>query len=155
MSEAPLKATLKAGRDFDAPWLTVDGDNANDLLDRLTEIKKTTLLEALVDTANTLKAVNSAAPIAADVASPPVAPQQAALQPTWSQPQAAAPAWAGQQQAAPVTTGNHPAEGTPCPACNAPIAYRSGVSKRTQKPYSLVTCPNQRAKDDGHFSLFL
>lgn len=40
MSEAPFKATLKAGGGYEAPWVTVDGDDAADLeakLDSLTE----------------------------------------------------------------------------------------------------------------------
>lgn len=164
MTELPLKATLKAGRDYDAPWLTVDGADADDLTFKLNAIANGGLTEALVNAANTLKAVNSAAPIAADVASPP---QAAPAQPQgWGQPATPAPApvaeptWASaqpQQQAAqfggPANGSPHP-EGVRCQGCGTPVQYKAFTSK-AGKNLKMWTCPQQRSKGDGHFSEFV
>ena len=60
MSDLPLKATLKAGRDFDAPWLTVDGISPDDLKMKLQAIAEQGVLEALVEAAARLTAGGSA-----------------------------------------------------------------------------------------------
>lgn len=162
MTELPLKATLKAGRDYDAPWLTVDGADADDLTFKLNAIANGGLTEALVNAANTLKAVNSAAPIAADVASPP---QAAPAQPQgWGQPATPAPApvseptWATaqpQQQAAPQQSKfggpPHP-EGKQCEfgGCGKVLEH-----KKTSTGKATWRCPDWRWNNgtpNGHSS---
>lgn len=61
MSEAPFKATLKAGGGYEAPWVTVDGDDAADLeakLDSLTEgvLQKVAEVAELLRSAHTVVA---------------------------------------------------------------------------------------------------
>lgn len=58
MSEAPFKATLKAGGGYEAPWVTVDGDNAADLeakLDSLTD----SVLTKVAEVAELLRAAHT------------------------------------------------------------------------------------------------
>lgn len=58
MSEAPFKATLKAGGGYEAPWITVDGDSVADLevkLDALTE----SVLTKVVEVAELLRAAHT------------------------------------------------------------------------------------------------
>jgi hypothetical protein len=58
VSEAPFKATLKAGAGYEAPWITVDGDNAADLeakLDGLTD----SVLTKVAEVAELLRAAHT------------------------------------------------------------------------------------------------
>jgi len=93
MTEAPLKATLKAGRDYDAPWLTIEASTPDELKTRLEGIIEP-VIPALIEAANALKAANNLAPLlqnGADAASQPAqAPQGGG---GWSNPP--------QQQSAP------------------------------------------------------
>lgn len=99
MSEAPLKATLKAGTDFDAPWLSVEGNTPQELADRLNAIIEP-VIPALIEAANALKAANNLAPLLQNGAQ---AAPQPAQQPQggggWSNPpqQQSAPQQAPQQ----------------------------------------------------------
>lgn len=98
MSEAPLKATLKAGTDYDAPWLSVEGSTPQELADRLNAIIEP-VIPALIEAANALKAANNLAPLlqnGAEAAQQPAqAPQQSGGWGNQSQQQSAP------QQAAP------------------------------------------------------
>ena len=98
MSDLPLKATLKAGRDFDAPWLTVDGISPDDLKMKLQAIAEQGVLEALVEAATTLRAIHNLSN-GGVLPQPEAAPQAPAQQ----APQQSG-GWGGQapqQQAAP------------------------------------------------------
>lgn len=81
MSEAPLKATLKAGTGYDAPWLTVDGSTPEELEQRLKAITAGGVIQATVEAANALKAANNAGPLLGGNAEP----QQSAPQQGWGQ----------------------------------------------------------------------
>ena len=154
-SSSPLKATLKAGSDYSAPWLTVDANTPEDLVERLTAVANLGVSEALVNAANVLKAVNAAAPIAADVASPPAQPpaQQGGWNTgptgnasTWSPP---TPPSTPQQQGARL----HP-EGIKCTADGNVVQFKEVTSKKNGNTYQMWVCPNQRSRGDGHYSAF-
>ena len=144
MSELPLKATLKAGKDFDAPWLTVDAHDPDDLELKLNAIANGGAPQALIEAANALKAANNAAPLLpqgqpaqqAPAQQPP--PQQNS---GWGQQQNVAPPQPAQQPqqqgfTRPATT--HP-EGLACEACNQPLEYKkTGSGKGTWR------CPQWR-----------
>lgn len=153
MSELPIKATLKAGKDYDAPWITVDGADPADLAFKLNGLAEAGALQAVVDAANLLKAANVVSSSGATGAAPaPAAPAQA---PAQAQPQG----WgAGQPQAAPQQQAEVPswaAAGAQkiCP-CGQTAVYKSGTSK-AGKPYALWACPQQKRKDDGHLAEFV
>lgn len=64
MSESqdrPLKATLKAGGGFEAPWLTIDADNAEDLYNRLQDVTAHDgqLLAKIAEVAEQLRAAHT------------------------------------------------------------------------------------------------
>lgn len=137
MSEAPLKATLKAGSDYSAPWLTIDGSSPDELETRLKAVAAGGLTQALIEAANALKAANNAAPL---LAGGEQAPQQEQAQPKgWGQ---SAPQQQNQQQPrqqgwqAPATT--HP-EGLACDMCNKPLEF-----KKTGNGKSVWRCPDWR-----------
>lgn len=86
MSEAPFKATLKAGGGYEAPWVTVDGDDAADLeakLDSLTD----SVLTKVAEVAELLRAAHTVV-----VGATPAAP--------------AAPAGQAQAESATVASSN-------------------------------------------------
>lgn len=150
MSELPIKATLKAGGGYDAPWLTVDAADQNDLAFKLRGlIEHDSALTLVVEAANALKAVNNAGPIAAPVAQAAPAPAPAAP-PAWAPTPQAAPA---APPAAPAGVVYHP-EGIVCPMDQQPVVFKSITSKKTGKAFQLWTCPNQRSQGDGHYSEF-
>lgn len=89
--------------------------------------------------------------------SPP--PQATPAQPQgWGQPAtpaptpAAEPTWAS-PQAGPANGSPHP-QGLRCQGCGTPVQYKSFTSK-AGKDIKLWSCPQQRAKDDGHYSEFV
>lgn len=147
MSELPIKATLKAGGGYDAPWLTMDASDPNDLAFKLKGlIEHESALTLVIEAANALKAHNTAAPIAASQAlvpptSQPAAPQQQAQQP-WGQTPAAQ-----QQGAAPAQQHRggqrfndvqHP-EGKGCETCPEIL-----VLKKSQGGKEKWQCPAWR-----------
>jgi hypothetical protein len=151
VSELPIKATLKAGTGYDAPWLTVDANDPNDLAFKLKGlIEHESALQLVVEAANALKATNNVAPIAAQQAAVPEPAPQASN--GWGSSPAAAQQT--QQNAPPQNNGvrYHP-EGLLCPSCNAGVIFKS-ITAKTGKTFELWTCPNQRQKDDGHYSQF-
>ena len=150
MSDLPLKATLKAGKDYDAPWLTVDAHDPADLELKLKAIASGGAPQALIEAANALKAANRAAPLLAH--SEPVqapAPQAASPQQNsgWGQQQNVAPAQpaqpAPQQQLPPQEQGwqrpatAHP-EGLAC-HCGKGLEYGKTRTNKGQ-----WKCPDYR-----------
>jgi hypothetical protein len=133
MSELPLKATLKAGAGYDAPWLSVDATDPADLELKLNAIANGGAPQALIEAANALKAANNAAPLLnqhqPEPAQQPTAPPQ--QNSGWGQQQNAAPPQQQAQQPrqqgwqAPATT--HP-EGKQCDACGQPLEYKKTTS---------------------------
>lgn len=152
MSDLPIKATLKAGNGYDAPWLTVDAATPEDLEFKLQALANGSALAAVVEAANTLKAANNAAPLlqSGAEAQAPAAPAAPAQPQGWG-------ATPPQQQAAPTGKVNgapHP-EGKTCPACGAGVVFKRTNPRKTDgKTFEFWTCPNQSAKGDGHFSAF-
>lgn len=160
MSELPIKATLKAGQGYDAPWLTVDASDPVDLKTKLDGLGSSAAFESLVNAANLLKGANNAAPLLQGGEQAQPAPQQAPAQPVQQSP------WGGQQpaqQAASQPQGGfsggpqngqpHP-EGISCPACGSAVLYKEFTSK-AGKDFKLWACPQQRSKGDGHYSKFI
>lgn len=143
-TSTPLKATLKAGGGYDAPWLTVDGENPDDLTFKLNAIAEGGVAQALIEAANVLKAANNLAPVLAGNAE--------------SAPQAAPAAPSGWGSSAPAQPSSPPqwaaqGAGKVC-QCGTPAQYKEGVSK-AGKAYKLWACPNQRNRNDGHMSDFI
>ena len=152
MSDLPLKATLKAGRDFDAPWLTVDGISPDDLKMKLQLVAEQGVLEALVDAATTLRAIHNLAaggvtpPPAAAPSAPPAAPQQSG----WGQQAPAQP----QQQAAPQGGARLHPEGKTCP-CGNVLNYKEVNRRSDGKLFKFWECPQRKgSKDTQHVSEF-
>jgi len=149
MSDLPIKATLKAGSDFSAPWLTVDAATPEELEQRLYTLANGSALAAVVEAANVLKAANNAAPLlpsGAEAQAPAAAPAAPAQPQGWGAPAAAAqPA----QQAGVVL---HPTD--VCPVDNQRVQEKVITSKKNGKTYEMWVCPNQRTRGDGHYSEF-
>lgn len=146
MSEPILKATLKAGADYAAPWLTVDGTDAQSLSVALDEVLNSDVVEKLIATANLLKAANNAAPLvdnAPQAAAPAAAPPQ---QKSWGQaPAQQAPAGGTQDGAV------HPTD--VCQSCGQSPRFKN-ITAKSGKQFQLWSCPNQRSRGDGHYSEF-
>ena len=94
----PIKATIKSGGGYDAPWLTVDAANPDDLNAKVQGLLAADSVAAVIELANAFKAANNAAPLApqGQEAQQAPAPQQAAS--PWGAP-AAQPQQPVQQQA--------------------------------------------------------
>lgn len=60
MTEHSLSATLKAGTNYDAPWVVVYANTPDELKQRLDGITSLGVLEATVDAAATLRAIHNA-----------------------------------------------------------------------------------------------
>ena len=156
MSESPaLKATLKAGTDYSAPWLTIDGTTPDDLKAKLEHIAANGLPQALIDAANALHGAYNAKDALGS------APQQ---QDPWGGQQQAAPQFAQNQRQAPqqqVQSGNmqtgggqrkfggrpHP-EGHSCEMCGKVLEY-----KETSGGKGVFRCPDWRwnsGNQNGH-----
>lgn len=161
MSEHSLSATLKAGTDFDSPWVVVYGNTPDEVEFKLRNLSG--VLEATVQAAAELRALHQVGPGAGGqvVEVQQAAPQAPAQPQGWNtSPAEQAPSWAaGQQQAppqqqAPAGVRLHP-EGVQCPADGNVVQFKQITSKKTGKSYQMWTCPNQRSKDDGHYSEFV
>ena len=153
MSDLPIKATLKAGAGYDAPWLTVDARDPADLELKLNAIANGGAPQALVEAANALKAANNAAPLLAssalpvgssfgggDQANAPTAPPQQqsgwgqqAPPATQTQPQVQQPRQQGWQASATL----HP-EGLAC-HCGQVLSYGKTRTNKGQ-----WKCPDYR-----------
>ena len=145
--EPILKATLKAGADYAAPWLTVDAVNVEDLSAQLDAILSSDVTEKLIATANLLKAANNAAPLVAN--GQEAAPVQQAAPPAqkqWGQAPAAAPTAGGTQDGA-----VHPTD--TCQSCGQSPRFKN-ITAKSGKQFQLWSCPNQRSRGDGHYSEF-
>lgn len=116
MTEHALSVTLKAGTDYDAPWVVVYGDNPEDVAFKLNNIND--VLKGAVSAAAALRSLHTletsgvpATPVETQQGGWGNGPQQ--TQPQWSQP--------AQQQAAQGGGGRprgqqHP-EGKTCEIC--------------------------------------
>jgi hypothetical protein len=154
MSELPIKLTTKAGAGYDAPWLTVDALDPDELaLKAKSLIEHPTALALAIELANTLKAVNSAAPIAAPEAASAAPVQQAPPpQQAWGQTPAAQQQNAAPQQNTPPQRNQyagqpHP-EGKTCDICPNVLE-----KKKSQGGKEKWQCPDWRwnnGSPNGH-----
>jgi hypothetical protein len=71
-----LRATLKAGAGYEAPWLTVGADTAGELGEKLSEVTEE-LIQQVVDVASLLRAAHT---VVAGVAAPAAAAAPSATQ---------------------------------------------------------------------------
>lgn len=157
MSELPIKLTTKAGGGYEAPWLTVDAATPDDLAFKAKALMEhPEALQAAVELANTLKAINSAAPILAPVAdAPPTSQPAAPQQQGWGQTPAAAQQGAAQSQ--PRTTNRyggqlHP-EGKTCDICPNVLE-----KKQTSSGKNVWRCDAWRwgnGNPNGHTNIFI
>ena len=146
MTEHSLSVTLKAGTGYDAPWVVVYGDNPDEVqnkLDNLGNVLKSAVSAAAV--LRSLHTVESNGLPVAEVTTAPAAPAQPS---GWGKP-AAQQAPVPQQQAGVVY---HPVD--VCGGCGSRVQEKVITSKKSGKTFELWTCPNQRAKGDGHYSEF-
>ena len=137
MSEnAKITATLKGGKDFDAPWIVVHANTAAEARDILGEVEASGLLADMGRVGKALKAQHL---MGAERGARPVdAPQQPAqgswgqqgTQQSYGQPQQ--PAQQGWQSNRPEANPN---DNKQC--IHGPMTYRpAGISRRTNQPYS-------------------
>lgn len=147
-NELPLKATLKSGAGYDAPWLTVDGADPEDLAFKLSALVEANVPVALIEAANALKAANNAAPLATGGQDPAPQQQQAPASNGWGNRPA-------QQQSAPAQQGArlHP-EGKAC-RCGNVLNFKQVNRKSDGKQFSFWECPARTgSKDTQHDSEF-
>lgn len=149
MSDYALTVTLKAGKDYDAPWVVVYGNTPDEVEQKLSNLGG--LIEATVEAANLLKAANNAAPLVSGGpdAYPTPAPQAPVQQPAqggWGQP--------AQQQAAPQQGSRLHPEGKAC-GCGNVLNYKSVNRKSDGKQFNFWECPARQGKNDTqHISEF-
>jgi len=148
--EAPFVVTLKGGAGYEKPWVVIRGNTAEEAVARLGEAHLHNLLEKAAEYSAAFQALtggaaNQSAPArtASTPSSRPVSQAPAAPQPT-----AAPPAPQDNQGRA------HP-EGLACPQCQQVVGYKTITSKKNGKSYNMWVCPNQRTREDGHFSEFV
>lgn len=135
-TELPIRATLKAGGGYDAPWLTVAGTTASEVAFKLKEVVDQDLAEVVAHAARRLAGVWTAVdvlgakPVEAEPVPQPTYQQQAPAQQHYQQPQ---------QQAAP--------QGQPAPQCrHGARVLKEGTSK-AGKPYSGWMCGGRDRND--------
>ena len=150
MSEAPLKATLKAGTGYDAPWLTVDGDNPDDLKNKLVYLAEAGTLQAVADAAAQLHAVYSVGTVTAPPPPAPIQPEpQYQQQPSASWGQQQAPVQQAPQQQRGGRPGDRPhPEGKSCDQCGQVLVHKTTGSNK-----SVWRCPEWRwnnGNPNGH-----
>lgn len=154
MSEdtAALTVTLKASGGYDSPWIVVRGDNPDEVANRLRSLDA--VIEATHEAAGLFAAGrlaqgNIVTGTAQDTTLPPTS--QPAQQ-GWGQTPAAQQQT--QQNAAPAQQGPklHPTD--TCAACGQRPQEKDVWRKSDNKKFEFWTCPNQKSRDDGHYSAF-
>lgn len=145
---AALRATLKAGSDYSAPWLTIDAETPDELSARLSAVTSSGVLQVFVEAANALKGAYNASPVLPGGQEAAVPQQQQPVQQAPQAPQQGG--WGGQQQApAPqqqsggggYNRGNvktHP-EGTGCDVCGEVLQW--GMTRTNKGQWK---CPQYR-----------
>ena len=149
MSDLPIKATFKSGAGYDAPWITVDAADPDDLSVKLDAILDGESLSKVIEVANLFKAANIASPLA--VGGPDAAPAAAPAAPAQQQ------GWGNRppQQAAAPAGGNrlHP-EGKTC-GCGNVLNFKQVSRKSDGKQFSFWECPARTGRNDtAHVSEF-
>lgn len=157
--QQPLKATIKGGQGYDAPWITVDATDPNDLAQKARGlVEHPDAIQAVVELANIFKGANNAAPLLPGGQDEPVqqapAPQQQAPSNPWGgqpQQQQAAPQQAQPQQQNRFGGPQHP-EGKTCDICPKVLE-----EKKTSSGKLVWRCPDWRwgnGNPNGHTNIF-
>lgn len=130
--DSPIVVTLKGGKEFDAPWIVVRGDNPDGVVALLDAISQRGLIAKTVELAGEFAGVRNAAVGLNATPTQVQVPQGAPVAgPTTPAPQVSAP----QGQAAPGPVCQH-----------GPRQYKEGVSK-AGKPYKLWACTGPRGQE--------
>lgn len=150
MTDHEISVTLKAGTDFDSPWVVIYGNDPFEVEEKLSNIEG--LLQKTVSTAAALRALHTL-----EKGGLPATPVQQAA------PQAQQPAQSGgwgqrpQQQAAPAQQSGgaqlHP-EGKQC-RCGNVLNFKQVTRRSDGKQFSFWECPTRTgSKDTQHDSEF-
>lgn len=161
---SPITVTLKGGAGYEAPWLVIRGNTPNEVATMLRDLGE--LPSATVEASNLFRGVTTVGPIL------PNAPQEAPVQqgtvtqgpwggaPAQPVQSAQPPQWAGAaspQPTAPVAAPAQQIQLHPtdvCQTCGQRPQYKV-VNRRTDgKQFKFWTCPNQKSRNDGHYSEF-
>lgn len=140
MSDSKVVTTIKGGTEYDAPWVVVHADSANEARDILGELEASGLFTDVGRLSGMLQAQyrmgkhTGATPVDA----PQAPPQQSwgsqgtqqYQQPPQAPQQPQQGGWQGQQQ-----QGANPADNKQC--IHGPMVFRqAGIAKRTGQPYA-------------------
>lgn len=131
MSDGKIVFTLKAGRDFDAPWVVISGDTVAEAVTHLQAVNGNE--QAIVDQARLLQAAYSAGPLTTPTAAAPAAAPAAPAAPAATAPPASQPA------------------GQMC--VHGPRTYRTGTSARGA--WQAYFCPLAKGHPDQCDAVFL
>jgi hypothetical protein len=149
--DAPYTITLKGGAGFEAPWLVVRATSADDATALLAEAVLAELPEKIAEFAGDFRAKVSGgkenAGAKSDTRSSGGSARGGARRGSGSR---------GGQSSKPEPKSDdveyHP-DGDVCKECDEPVVYKE-INSRGKK-YELWVCPNQRQKNDGHYSAFI
>lgn len=142
--DAPFTVTLKQGAGFESPWLVLRGSSAEDVVALLGEAQLNELPRLIGEFAASFRGEAGAASQSTS------APARSSGTPSRSQ---AAPRRGAAPQSQPAGDVEYHPEGLTCGAngCGKAIYLKTGTSKAGNE-YQVWTCPDQRQKNDGHFS---
>lgn len=146
---APYVITLKGGAGFESPWLVLRAQSAEDAVALLAEAKVAGLPKLIGEYAADFRGeAGAGTPSASGGARGGSPSPQRASAPRGRQASSGASAPSNQN----ADVEYHP-EGLTCGAngCGKAIYLKTGTSKAGNE-YQVWTCPDQRQKNDGHFS---
>ena len=147
MTDLPIKSTFKSGAGYDAPWLTVDAANPDDLVTKLDSLLQGEALAKVVEVADMFKGLNAAQPLTTPQAAAPAPAAPAPATGGWGKPapQAAPPA--------PVGVRTHP-EGKSC-GCGNVLQFKEVQRRSDGRTFKFWECPARSGKNDTqHVSEF-
>ena len=155
-SEAPLSVNFKPGKDYDAPLLTIRGNDPHDLAQRVSDTEESPLFGNIVNAASAFKAAYNVSTILGGESvpqAPAPAPQEApqggfpAPQQAWGAP-APQQGYAAPQQAAPAAPASGASAGAPfIPAFGMTATFRSGQGAKG--PWSAYFDPRPKNVTDA------
>lgn len=137
---APLKATLKAGPGYEAPWITVEASTPAELTDRLNGLASGGTFNALTEASKTLLAQYSLGATIEEIKPDEPVWATRATDPAYAQPQAPQPP----QEPAPQQGA-----GPSCP--HGAMVWKQGTGKASGKPYKGWFCPQNQRGCEPHF----
>lgn len=143
--QAPYTITLKGGKGYDAPWLVLRAQSAEDAQALLVEAKTAELLESIAEYATDFQEKVAGAE-----------PQDSPPPSRRSSSSGSSSRTTTTRRSAPPKNDDveyHP-EGLECGKCGKPVFLKAGTS-RAGKKFEVWTCPNQESKGDGHFSEYV